>query len=64
MEINGKKTKITVMNGTGRIKHPVKFIGGTLEWVTRFTYLESWITKGVRNEEDIRLRVDFAKAAF
>jgi len=36
-----KKTKVMVMNGTGRIKHEVKLNGVPLERVTRFKYLGS-----------------------
>src|SRR3989441_12324414 len=36
----------------------------TLEQVTRFKYLGSWITEDVRSDENIRARVGMAKAAF
>ena len=37
---------------------------GALEQVTRFKYLDSWITEDARSDEDIRARVGMAKAAF
>jgi hypothetical protein len=42
---------------------PDKMLNG-LEHVTRFKYLDSWITKDAKCEEDIRARVGMAKAAF
>src|SRR2546425_1007685 len=36
----------------------------SLEKVTRFKYLESWITEDARSDEEIRTRVRMAKAAF
>ena len=62
MEINVKKTKVMVMNGTERIKQEVKLNGVPLERVTRFKYLGNWITDDARSDDDIRARV--AKAAF
>ena len=41
MEINVKKTKAMVMNGSGRIKQHVKLNNVPLERVTRFKYLGS-----------------------
>ena len=35
-----------------------------MEQVSRFKYLGSWITEDARSEEDIRARVEMAKAAF
>ena len=55
MEINVKKTKVMVMNGSGRIKH-VKLNDEPLEQVTRFKYLESWITDEARCDDDIKQR--------
>ena len=48
MEINVKKTKVMMMNGTGRIKQDVKLNNVPLERVTRFKYLGSWITDDAR----------------
>ena len=67
MEINVKKTKVMVMNGTGKPKvsqWKVTLDGVPLEQVTRFKYLGSWITDDARNVQDIRARVGMAKAAF
>ena len=64
MEINVKKTKVMVMNGTGRIKKGVKLNNVPLERVTRFKYLGSWITDDAKSDDDIRARVGMAKAAF
>src|SRR4029077_2395165 len=62
--INVKKTKVMVMNGTGRIKQEVKLHGVPLERVTRFKYLGSWITDEARSDDDIKARVGLAKAEF
>ena len=64
LEINVKKTKVTAMNGSGRIKQQVKLNNVPLERVTRFKYLGSWITDDVRSDDDIKARVGLAKAAF
>ena len=64
MEINVKKTKVMVMNGSGRIKQHVKLSNVPLEQVTRFKYLGSWITDEAGSDDDIRARVRLAKVAF
>src|SRR3989442_3338019 len=67
MEINVKKTKVMIMNGTAKPKGMQKCIALNkvpLEPVTRFKYLGSWITEDARSDEDIRARVRMAKAAF
>ena len=64
MEINVKKTKVMMMNGTGRIKKGVKLNNVPLERVTRFKYLGSWITDDAKSDDDIRARVGMAKAEF
>ena len=67
MEINVKKTKVMIMNGTAKPKGMQRCItlnNVPLEQVTRFKYLGSWITEDARSDEDIRARVGMAKAAF
>ena len=64
MEINVKKTKVMVMNESGRIKQHVKLNNVPLERVTRFKYLGSWITDEARSGDDIKARVGLAKAVF
>src|SRR5437867_2761216 len=67
MEINVKKTKEMIMNGTAKRKGMQQCITLNkvpLEQVTRFKYLGSWITEDTRSDEDIRARVVMAKAAF
>ena len=63
MEINVKKTKVMVINGSVRIKH-VKLNNVPLEQVTRFKHLGSWITDEAWCDDDIKARVGLAKAAF
>src|SRR6184192_1318528 len=67
MEINVKKTKVMIMNGTAKPKGMQRSItlnSVPLEQVSRFKYLGSWITEDARSNEDIRARVGMAKAAF
>ena len=64
MKVNVKKTKVIVINGTGRIKQGVKLNNVPLERVTRFKYLGSWITDDAKSDDDIRAKVGMAKAAF
>src|SRR3989441_3060460 len=67
MEINVKKTKVMIMNGTAKPKGMQRCItlnNVPLEQVTRFKYLGSWITEDARSDEDIRASVGMAKAAF
>src|SRR3989442_1660151 len=65
MEINVKKTKVMIMNGTAKTEgdEVVYSVGRPLEQVSRFKYLGSWITEDARSDEDIRARVGMAKAA-
>src|SRR3989442_841082 len=63
MEINVKKTKVMIMNGTAKPKGMQRCItlnNVPLEQVTRFKYLGSWITENARSDEDIRARVGMA----
>src|SRR5437867_2471892 len=67
MEINVKKTKVMIMNGTAKPKGMQQCITLNkvpLEQVIRFKYLGSWITEDARSDDDIRARVGMAKAAF
>ena len=64
MKINVKKTKVMVMNGSGRLKQKVKLNGVPLEQVTRFKYLGSWITDEARSDDDIRARVGWLRRPF
>jgi hypothetical protein len=67
MEINVKKMKVTVINGTdepNEVQRCSMLDGLPLEKATRFKYLGNWITLNGRSDEDIRARVDMAKAAF
>src|SRR2546425_829248 len=67
VEINVKKTKVMIINGTAKPKGMQKCITLNkvpLEQVTRFKYLGSWITEDARSDEDTRARVGMAKAAF
>src|SRR3989442_14319734 len=67
MEINVKKTKVMIINGTEKPKGMQQCITLNkvpLEQVTRFKYFGSWITEDARSGEDIRARVGMAKAAF
>ena len=67
MEINVKKTKVMIINGTAKPKGMQRCIvldGVPLEQVSRFKYLGSWITEDARSDEDIRARGGMAKAAF
>src|SRR3989441_6842991 len=62
-----KNTKVMIMNGTAKPKGMQRFIALNnvpLEQVSRFKYLGSWITEDARSDEDIRARVEMAKAAF
>src|SRR3989442_14028452 len=65
MEINAKRTKLMIMNGTAKPKGMQRCITldkVPLEQVTRFKYLDSWITENAKSDEDMRVRM--AKAAF
>src|SRR6266403_5338539 len=66
MEINLKKTKVMIINGTAKPKGMQQCITLNkvpLKQVTRFKYLGSWVTEDARSDEDIRARVGMAKAA-
>src|SRR2546425_5833555 len=67
MEINVKKIKVMIMNGTAKPKGMQRFItlnNVPFEQVSRFKYLGSWITEDARSDEDITARVGMAEAAF
>src|SRR5881296_1569395 len=67
MEINVKKTKVMIMNGTAKpkgMKRCITLSNVPLEQVTRFKYLGSWITEDARSEDEIRARMRMAKVAF
>jgi len=67
MDINVKKTKVMVVGGDGEenvSQTSCTLDGVPLERVTRYNYLDSWITDDARCEEDIRARVRMAEAAF
>src|SRR4051812_2889142 len=67
MEINVKKTKVMVLGSTdeqGKKQRAVRLGEVTLEQVTRFKYLGSWITDDAKSEVDIRAKIGMAKAAF
>src|SRR6059036_1854297 len=67
MEINVKKTKVMIMNGTAKPKGMQRLItlnNVPLKQVSRFKYLRSWITEDARSDEGTRARVGMAKAAF
>ena len=64
MAINVKKTKVLVISKTGKIKCSLSLGGGTIEQVTRYKYLGSWIQENARCEEEIKTRIGMAKAAF
>ena len=67
MEINVKKTKVMIMNGTAKPKGMQQCMALNkvpLEQVDYFKYQGSWITEDARSDKDIRARVGMAKAAF
>jgi hypothetical protein len=67
MEINVKKTKVMVLGSTdeqGKKQRAVRLGEVTLEQVTRFKYLGSWIIDDAKSEVDIRSKIGMAKAAF
>lgn len=64
MAINVKKTKVMVVNGTGRVDCSIVLDNTVLEQVDRYKYLGSWITEEARCEEEIKARIGMAKAAF
>src|SRR3989442_1253409 len=67
MEINVKKTKVMIVNGTAKpkgLQRSITLNSVPLEQVSRFKYLGSWITEDARSDEDIRASVGMAKAAF
>src|SRR5437899_3657817 len=67
MEINVKKTKVMIMNENEKQKGMQSCImlnNVPLEQVTRFKYLGGWITEDAKCDEDIKVRVRMAKAAF
>src|SRR4051812_32654127 len=64
MAIYVKKTKVMVISKRGKIKCQVTLDNKTLEQVTRYKYLESWITDDARYVEEIKTRIALAKEAF
>ena len=64
MEINIKKTKVMVISKEEGIKCNIKLENTTLEQVSKYKYLGSWITEDARCVEDIRARIGMAKTAF
>src|SRR5437867_9274144 len=60
-------TKVMIMNETAKPKEMQRCLTldkVPLRQVTRFKCLGSWITEDARSNEDIRARVQMAKAAF
>src|SRR5437867_11304700 len=64
MAINVKKTKAMVVSKRGKIKCQVTLDNKTLEQVSRYKYLGSWITDGARCVNEIKTRIALAKEAF
>jgi len=63
MEINTKKTKMMVISKTGNTTCNIVVNGRTLEQVTQYKYLGSWIMAG-RCEREIKTRIGMAKDVF
>ncbi len=64
MAINVKKTKVMVVSKRGKIKCQVTLDNKTLEQVSRYKYLGSWISDDAKCVEEIRTRIALAKEAF
>ena len=64
MALNVKKTKVMIVSNSKQEKCDILFDNSILEQVSHYNYLGSWITEGVRCEEEIRIRIGMAKAAF
>src|SRR5437867_8453540 len=64
MAINVKKTKVMVVSKRGKIKCQVTLDNMTLEQVSRYKYLGSWISDDANCVEEIRTRIALAKEAF
>src|SRR2546425_4953499 len=62
MAINVKKTKVMVVSKRGKIKCQVTLNNKTLEQVSRYKYLGSWISDDARCVEEINTRIALAKA--
>ena len=64
MAINVKKTKVMIVSKRGKIKCQVTLDNKTLEQVSRYKYLGSWISDDAKCVEEIRTRIALAKEAF
>jgi len=64
MEMNVKKTKTMVFSKLGSEKSKIMVNGTTLEQVSHYKYLGSWIMEDGRNDMDIKTRIAIAKDAF
>src|SRR5881296_1480623 len=64
MAINVEKTKVMVVSKRGKIKCQVTLDNKTLEQVSRYKYLGSWISDDAKCVEEIRTRIALAKEAF
>jgi len=64
MEMNVKKTKTMAFSKTGNVHCKIVVNGTTLEQVSQYKYLGSWITEDGRCEMDTKTRIAMAKDAF
>ena len=64
MEMNVKKTKTMAFSKTGKVHCKIVVNGTTLEQVSQYKYLGSWITEDGRCEMDTKTRIAMAKDAF
>jgi hypothetical protein len=64
MKINVKKTKVMKVSRKGGGKVELIVEGQKVEQVTKFKYLGSYISEDGRCEEEIKVRIAMAKAAF
>src|SRR4029077_501474 len=63
MAINVKKTKVIVIRDKGKATCNITLDNITIEQVTQYKYVGSWITEYARCMTDIRARIGMAKAA-
>ena len=64
MEMNSKKTKTMIFSKMGNIQCNITVSGETLEQVTKYKYLGSWLTEDGRCDLEIKTRRGIAKDAF
>ena len=64
LKVNTNKTKVLVISKNLNLRANIRIYGKSIEIVSKFKYLGSWITKDLDPEPEIRTRIESARSAF